>query len=169
MTWNPTLTVITPRALAINLLEYAIDEDRQTDALTWAGGENFKLVKTFSQTIANRAIPVYPSIAIVDDNDAQDMAEDIIQGGYQVTFEMQIQNANPDTAAANAEIYRKAFCSMFVNCPQATLITNSGATNATLQTMETNFDPIKANEAQNDFLQTFQVRLGYSLNLTAYS
>lgn len=164
MAWTPTLAIITPRAVPVNLLTYVTDSTRQTDALTWAGDSSLKLIKTFSNSVANRAIPVFPSIAFSDDNDAQEFGEDVIQAAYSFTFEVSIQNADPDTAVTNARVYDKALRSMIVNCPDATIISGTGALpEASLITIETGFEPIKTNEKQNDFLQQFQIRVTYVL------
>lgn len=161
MTWTPTLAIITPRAVPVNLLTYVTDSTRQTDALTWAGDSSLKLIKTFSNSVANRAIPVFPSIAFSDDNDIEEFGEDTVTAAYAFTFEVSIQNADPDTAVTNARVYDKALRSMIVNCPSATLGTNTGCVSGTaaVQTIETGFEPIKTNEKQNDFLQQFQIRV----------
>lgn len=164
MTWTPKLAVITPRAIPVNLLTYVTDATRQGDALTWAGDGSLKKIKTFSNSVANRAIPVFPSIAFSDDNDAQSFENDITLTAYSCTFEVSIQNSDPDTAVTNARVYDKALRSMILNCPDATLISGTGAINgASLLTMETGFEPIKTNEKQNDFLQQFQIRVTYAL------
>lgn len=158
------MTVITPRAVPVNLLTYVTDSTRQTDALTWAGDSSLKLIKKFSNSVANRAIPVFPSIAFSDDNDIQEFGEDVIQAAYSFTFEVSIQNADPDTAVTNARVYDKALRSMIRNCPDATIISGTGALpGASLITIETGFEPIKTNEKQNDFLQQFQIRVTYVL------
>lgn len=113
--------------------------------------------------MANRTIPIFPSIAFSDDNDEQAFNGDIIEGLYSCTLEVSIQNASADTASTNARIYQKAICSMIANCPTSTLITNTGATNAVLLGLECGFEPIKTNDMQNDFLQVFQIRASYSL------
>ncbi len=165
MTWTPTLKTIKARHVADNLAAYILDATRQADAYTWAGGTGQKLIKKFSASVANRTTPVYPALAYSDDNDAQDFTTDIIRAAYSVTFEVSVQNSNPDTAVTQAQVYRDAIVSMIVNVPPATLITNTGAlTGAVLDSIETGFDPIKTNDAQNDFLQQFQIRVTYTLH-----
>jgi hypothetical protein len=61
-------------------------------------------------------------------------------------------------------VYAKAVTSLIANCPSSTLLTNTGARpGATMLTLEVGFLPIKTNEMQNDFLQQFQVKVGYAL------
>lgn len=168
MAWSPTRAILTPRAIPTNLLTYITDSTRQSDALTWAGGSTLKAFKTFAQSVANRAIPVYPSIAFSDDNDAQAFDGDVITGIYSCVFEVSIQNASADTATTNARIYQDAICSMIANCPTSTLITNTNAVHATLQGLECGFEPIKTNDMQNDFLQVFQIRAVYLLHAGQY-
>lgn len=163
MAWSPTKSILSPRAIPTNLLTYITDATRQADALTWAGGSSLKAFKTFSQSVANRTIPIFPSIAFSDDNDEQAFNGDVIDGLYSCTFEVSIQNASADTASTNARIYQKAICSMIANCPTSTLITNTGAIHAVLLGLECGFEPIKTNDMQNDFLQVFQIRASYSL------
>ena len=93
----------------------------------------------------------------------------MIQAAYSFTFEVSVQNADPDTAVTNARVYDKALRSMIVNCPSSTLGTNTGAVSdtATVQTIETGFEPIKTNEKQNDFLQQFQIRVTVTMEAAA--
>lgn len=171
MTWTPTLAILTPRAIPVNLLTYVTDATRQADALTWAGDGSLKLIKKFSNSVANRTVPVFPSIAFSDDNDAQQLSEDVINAAYSFTFEVSIQNADPDTAVTNARVYDKALRSMIVNCPAATMAASTGGTvaAATILTIETGFEPIKTNEKQNDFLQQFQIRVTVLLSGSRYA
>jgi hypothetical protein len=163
MTYTPARVVVTPRAIPDNILAWAIDATRQADALTWAGNGNLKLIKEYSKSVANRLQPVYPSVAFAQDDDAQDLSQTALTAAYSATFEFSVQNAVPDTAVTNARVYARAFMSLFANCPDATLLANTGARSVALHTMETSFDPIKTNEQQNDFLQQFQVRVTYAL------
>lgn len=170
MTWTPAKKIINAGVIPDNLMTYCLDATRQREALDWALGSSsaatYKLIKKFSASLANMTTPVYPAIAFSDDNDAQDFTEDIVPAAYSGTFEGSIQNANPDTAVTQAKIYRKAFCSMIANCPDSTLIANTGAlSGAVLNTMETGFDPIWGHKKRkNDFLQRFQIRVTYVLH-----
>ena len=166
MAWTPTKAIITARAIPQNLLTWVTDADRQADALTWAGGQGYKAIKTFSQSVANRTVPVYPAIAFSDDNDLQDFGDDLIAGGYSCVLEVSIQNANPDTAVTQARIYAEAIVSMIVNC--TTLSTDTGADLVTIQQIEVGFEQIKSNEKQNDFLQQFQIRVTCTMHASMY-
>jgi hypothetical protein len=169
MAWTPTLNILTARAIPVNLLTYVTDASRQADALSWALGggsiSGYRLIKTFSNSVANRTVPVYPSIAFSDDEDLQDFTGDTIEGAYSCIFEVSIQHANPDTAVTQARTHAKALCSMMVNCPEATLGANTGGTVAAtkIQSIEVGFEQMKTNEMQNDFLQVFQIRTVISL------
>lgn len=163
MAWTPTLAVIKTRGVAANLLAYITDGTRQTDAYTWAGDAALRTIKTVSNSVASRTTPFYPAIAFSDDNDAQDFTNDIINAAYSCIFEVSIQNADPDAAVVQARKYAAAIASMIVNCPKATLTANTGAVDASLNTIETGFEPIKTNEMQNDFLQVFQIRVTFTL------
>ena len=168
MAFDPQFAIVTPEAIPDNLLAFIADATRQKEALTLAGLSSLKLIKNRTSTVANRLNPVYPSIAFVDDNDAADYAEDVIQSAYSATFEVSIQHKNPDVAVSQARIYRRALKLLIRNIPDADVLTDTGCTTAVLQTMEGGFDAIKTNEKQNDFLQTFQLRMTYTLTASAY-
>jgi hypothetical protein len=167
MAWTPTLNILTARVIPVNLLIWIIDDTRQRDALDWALGSSsaatLPLIKTFSNSVANRTIPVYPSIAFSDDEDIQDFTGDTIEGAYSCIFEVSIQNTDPDNAVSGARVYAEALCSMMLNCP--ILASGAGGTTAAaaIQSIEVGFMQIKTNEMQNDFLQQFQIRLVISL------
>ncbi len=163
MPWTPKHTIIKARAIADNLLAYF--EANQVDVLTWAGDGSLKPIKKFSNSVAYRAIPVYPSIAFSDDSDAVDYAGDLATGIYNLTFEVSIQNQDPDTAVIQARKYAAAIISMIRNCPPATLAANAGVKlEATyIDTIVCGFDPIKTNDMQNDFLQVFQIATVFNL------
>lgn len=166
MTWTPTLQTISARAIATNLLEYVTNQARQKQALAWAGDGNLPLITKFSRSVANRSQPVYPSIAFVEDNDFVDHGNDVLPGVYSVTFELNVQNADPDTAALRAGIYTKALTSMILNCD--TLLDDTGAIAGSVATLETGYEPIKTNDRQNDFLQQVQIRVGVTMTAGAY-
>ncbi len=163
MPWTPSLSIVLSRAIATNLLTYFAAN--QVDALTWAGGVNLKPIAKFADSTADRTAPVYPAISFLSDNDAVAYGDDLLSAGYNVVFELMIQNPNPNTAITDARIYAKAFVSMIVNCPATSLEVNTGATprSVVLQSVDTGFDPIKTNDNQTDFMQQFQVRATYTL------
>jgi hypothetical protein len=162
--WTPSYPVTNARAIAENLLAYF--EANQADALVWAGG-SLKPLKKFSQSLADRTVPAFPSIAFSDDNDATDYATSTAaQGAYSLTFEVSVQSLNGDTATTQARRYSLAIVSMIRNCPKATLIANTGCIQAVVDTIEIGFDPIRAHEnRKNDFLQVFQVRTTFILQV----
>jgi len=163
MVWAPSKAVITPRALAVNLLTYF--GTHQADALTWAGGTGLVALRAYS-TVASRVDnkPIYPMISFLDDNDSVIYGNDLSEAAYQVTFEVVIENTNPATAVENAKIYAKALVSMIINCPAADLATGTGATQGsiTCQEIETGFDEIKHID-KKDFFQVFQIRAAFTL------
>lgn len=167
MAWSPTKAIITARAIPENLLTYVTDATRCADALTWAGGSSYAVLKKYTTSALARTTPIYPCIAFEDDQDKQDLSGDLIEAVYSVIFELSIQNASADTATLKARIYAKAVSSMIVNCPTATLITNTGAVFGLVEAIEVGFMPIKTNEKQNDFLQQFQIRTTISLTTGA--
>src|SRR5438445_311569 len=126
MVYTPARSIITARAIADNLLEFITTPDTQDAALIWAGGVNYKHLKPLPSSIIDRTRPVFPSIAYLDDNDLQDLTEDIISGGYSLTFECSIQDTDPDRAVIKAKVYAKMVMSLIVNCPDTTLIAHVG-------------------------------------------
>lgn len=163
MVWSPSFAVINARAIPDNLFAYFATN--QADALTWAGDSSLKPIRKFSASVANRAVPAYPSMAFSDDNDAVDYSGTVLQGAYSLTLEFSIQNQDPDTAVTQARKYAAAFVSMIRNCPQATYASGTGAVadQSVIDSIECGFDPIRSNEKQNDFLQVFQIRVTYIL------
>lgn len=166
MAWTPSYTVLKTRAIPSNILTYVIDATRQADAITWAGGGSLKAFKTFSNSVANRTKPVFPSIAFSDDNDVQVFGDDLIEAVYSCIFEVSIQHSSPDTVVTNARYYAAALVSMIRNCPPATLAANTGADvyATVIEGVEVGFEQIKTNEMQNDFLQQFQIRVTVRLS-----
>jgi hypothetical protein len=163
MPWTPTYNVINARSITDNLLAYFAAN--QVDALNWAnGGSGLKSFQKFSDSVANRNTPVYPAIAYSDDNDALNFGDGGIDSGiYVVSYEVMVQNPNPDVATSEARKYARAISSMIRNCPASTLMANTDADAVVIDTLEVGFDPIKTNATQNDFMQTFQVRATYLL------
>ena len=149
--------------IADNLLAYIAAN--QVDAILWAAGSALRPIQNFSNSVAARTTPVYPAIMFASDQDAQDYTEDELGIAYQLTFEVMIQNADPNNAVTEARSYEAAIKSMIRNCPPSTASANTGAITAAtvLQTIESQFDEIKSNDTQTDFLQTFQMRMVYTL------
>src|SRR4051812_40772376 len=102
MPWTPTYNVINARSITDNLLAYFAAN--QVDALNWAnGGSGLKSFQKFSDSVANRNTPVYPAIAYSDDNDALNFGDGGIDSGiYVVSYEVMVQNPNPDVATSEA-------------------------------------------------------------------
>jgi hypothetical protein len=168
MPWTPTYKIIKSRIIAANLLSYFATN--QVDAILWAAGSALRPFQTISNSVANRTTPLYPAIGFVEDADAQGYTDDLIPAAYSVQFEVLVQNSDPSNAVIEARSYEAAIKSMIRNCPPATVAANSGAdVNATvLESIETQFDEIKSNKMQNDFLQSFQIRAIYRLSTSAF-
>lgn len=163
MTYSPTLVILTPRAIALNLLGYFAST--QADALTWAGNGNLIPIQEFAASVGNRSEPVFPYIATETDEDAVIYGGDSIDSLYRVQFELVIENPDPNAATANAKIYAKAICSMILNCPPATLGANTGADGHDIRCREiiTGFEPIGTNDAEDDFFQEVKIRAEFTL------
>lgn len=155
-----TYATLTARAIPLNILAF-IQSDQESYLES-----GLKLIKNVSQTVANRSVPYYPSIAFLDDNDAKDYSGDVIQAVYSATFEISVTSDDPDDAVTQARKYEAAVESMILNCP--TLTTDTGAIAASINTLESGFDPIKTNDQQNEFLQVFQIRATWLLTAGAY-
>lgn len=161
MPWTPTYAVINARTIVGNLLTYF--EANQADALLWAHGSALRPFEQFSDSIANRAIPVFPSIAFRRDSMTTGGDGDLLETEYSLVFEVVIESQSPDTAVSEARSYAKAIASMMVNCPDATLLANTGAVAGVLTELADNFEEMQANEIQNDFFQEFEVGATFSL------
>lgn len=162
MAWTPTKAIVKPRALAQNVISYI--QTNQADAILWANSNTaLRPIKKFGDTVANRLLPVYPSMYMTDDNSASDYTNDVLISAYSVQFEVNVQSTTPDEAKRQADVYAAAIESMILNQPNSSRVNNTGAISAQVQLVEIGFLEIRANETQNDFLQTFQIRATYSL------
>lgn len=140
--------------------------DNQGGAIQWAGNGSLTPIQEFAESVGNRTEPVFPYIAVFTDDDAVIYGNDILEGSYQVQFELVIENPDPNTVTENAKIYAKAICSMILNCPADTLATDTGAVEGSIvcQQIETSFEPVGTNDAQNDFFQEVKIRAAFTLH-----
>lgn len=141
-------------------------ETNQTDALTWANGAAG--LRGFA-TIANRIAddpdkPLFPALQFSTDTDEADYTGDVAIGAYQTEFEMFIQNPVADDATTEAKVYTRAVNSMIRECPQASLLPDTGALDIVLISIETKFEKIKTNDLKNDFMQEVGIRATYRLS-----
>jgi len=168
MAWTPTVNILRSRAIAENLLAYI--SANQADAILWANGTPIRAIAQFSDSVANRTNPVYPSIAIESTEDAQVFGEDIHDGAFIVTFEVLVESASPTTAVSEAKVYDTAIKSMIANIPAATIATGTGAIIGTivLQSTESGFDDIKSNDMENDFCQPLKIKASFTLKMAAF-
>jgi len=165
MTWTPTINVLRSRAIAENLLAYI--EAQQADAILWANTTPIRTIQQFSDSVANRTAPIYPSIAIRSTEDAQVFGEDVHSGAFKVTFEIIVENAVPDTAVSEAKVYDTAIKSIIANVPHSTIAANTGAVvgSIVLEDMTSEFEDIKSNDQQNDFFQPLTISASYTLRM----
>ena len=162
-----TFNVLTLRAIPQNLLAYIATASVQEAAYEHFGESGLKLIKTVSQTVGNRAVPVYPAISFVEDDAAKDYQGDILQAVYSATFEVRIQNSDPDEAMRQAAIYDGAVEWMIANCP--TIKDGTGAISINLdEPVVDAFEDLKSNDNQNDFLQVFKKKFTWVIKAGAY-
>ena len=166
MAWTPTLNTINARVIPDNL--FAFFATNQADAFTWAGDSSLKLVKKFSDSVANRSDPVFPAMSFSDDSSAEDFTGDMNVALYQPTFEFMVTSLDPDEAVRESRLYAKAFASMILNCPEATLLAGTSAAKAIVEDMTISYDPIRADEDQIDFMEMFHIRPTIRLEASAF-
>lgn len=167
MAWTPTNKVINTRTLASNILAFIAAN--QAEALEWANGAAGMIAfQDINDSVANRNNPVYPSIALKDDNDEVVIDDDILQPAYSVTFEVVIENQHPSTAVTKARVYDFALKSMLRNMTSAELTNGLSGITATLLILESGFREIQTNDSQNDFFQVFEIRATFRLTGAAY-
>jgi hypothetical protein len=137
---------------------------------TWAGDGTLRPIKKFSDSVANKAVAVFPAISFSDDADAMDLAGDTVVTAYQVSFELMVNDPDPDEAVRQARIYTRAIVSMIVNCPLATLAANTDATaTATIiEDITVSFDPIRSDQRQVDFMQLVRITPVFRLEGSAF-
>jgi hypothetical protein len=161
MAWTDTHKVIDARRIVSNLFTYF--QTNQTDALLWAHGSALKDFQQFSDSVANRAFPVFPSIAFKRDSMTTGGKGEVLETEYSLVFEVVIENQGANTVVAQARSYAKAIASMMVNCPDSTLLANTGAVKGVITELADNFSEVKTNDMQNDFFQEFEVGATFSL------
>lgn len=167
MVWTPQFSIIKARAVVPNLLTYF--QAHQADALLWAYGSALKPFQQFSDTVANRSAPVFPSIAFKRDSSRTTYGNDTQLTEYSVVFEMVIENQAPNLATSQARAYRDAVISMITNCPDATLGANTGCLKPMITEVADNFDEIQANAPKNDFFQEIEIGTTISLQTGIFS
>jgi hypothetical protein len=158
MPWTPKYNALNLRAIADNLETFW--EANQADVFTWLGEPTLPHIKRFSDSIANKDVPVYPAVAFANDSDQIEYTGDVMEAVYAVTFQLMVVNLDPDVAVQDARKYAAALASMTVNCPPATLNLNTGVTSTetVVEATTTDFLNILADEEQVEFMQRVQFR-----------
>ena len=166
--WNPAEQIIDTRYLGRNILSFV--SANQTEALNWANdGTDLKPFKQFSESVINRAEPIFPSLAILSERNATDFAGDIIASAFEITFEAMITGTVPADLPLLAKKYKHALESMLLNIPAASILMNAQTvTSFRVDSIETDFDEIKTNDMRNSFMQMFQTKVVYVLYTGAY-
>lgn len=173
MAFDAALPILDLVPIAQNLLAYF--EANQDEALALAqtvygyhigpSAAPLKPFQEFSNSVANRDKPVFPAISFRDDNASVDYSQEVLAGGYSVTFEMMVTNPDPSEAVIQSRIYQKAVKMMIRNIDDASLIANTGAAanKNFLDSIETTTEAIRANATQTDFLQTVTITARFGL------
>ena len=161
MSWTPRNKIIDTRFIGRNILQFVKDNDE--DALNWAnGGTNLKEFQQFSESIANRSKPIFPSVAIVADSNATNFDSDLLASGYEITLEVMVHGAVAADVPLLARRYKHALESLLRNIPSGTLLTGTSTVlDSRVSSIETQFDELKTNDMQNSFLQMFQTKVVY--------
>jgi len=165
MAWTPTINILKSRAIAENILAFIATN--QADAILWANGSPIRTIAQFSDSVANRTAPIYPSIAIESTEDGQVFGNDIHEAAFVVTFEVIVESASPTTAVSEAKVYDTALKSMIANIPASTIAANTGAIIGTivLEDIESGFEDIKSNDMENDFFQPLKIKASFTLKM----
>lgn len=162
MVWQPQRKIVDTRFIARNILAYIAAN--QTDALFWANDNaaGLKNFKQFSESAANRAAPVFPSLAVVSDSNATTFDSDLLASRYAITFEAMIGSDSPILSPLIARKMKTALESLLLNIPTANLLDDVAVTTRfKVVSIETNILPIKANDMQNFFVQEFETKVIY--------
>lgn len=160
MTWAPKKQIIDTRFIGRNILSYV--SANQVEALNWANdGTDLKSFKQFSESIANRANPIFPSLAILSDGNAMAFDSDVLKSGYEITFEVMISGTDAPNLPLLARKYKHALESILLNISRENLLQDTTIRDSQVSSIETQFDELKTNEMQNSFLQMFQTTVTY--------
>jgi hypothetical protein len=163
MVWSPQFTVLDATTIADNLLAYILAN--QAAALTWAGGTTLKELRPASVKITDPDAPMLPSISIEGDSERpEDDGGSTITTIYTATFEIWVENADPDAVRADAKKYLRALKTMMQDCPNATVIANTdaGVIEDRLRPI-VEMPPMRSTENETHFFQSFQITAGFRL------
>lgn len=162
MAFVQTKKVVDTRFIGANILQFI--RDNQAEVLTIAnGGTALKSFQQIVDSIANRANPMFPSLAIESEGSATEFDSDVLGSAYRVTFEAMIYGTNASALPSLAKKYAYALELMLINIPRATLLANSGLTDLAVRSIETDHDPLKTNDNHTEFFQVFQTRIIYNI------
>ena len=165
MAWQPKTKIVTPSAIADNLLAFI--KLRIGEALVWAGGSgsSLKELLNVAETVAIRDKPIYPYIAFSDDNSISPLENDVNPTGYSVVFEIATTSNLPAQALADARIYERAVKSLIADCPPEVLLENTNALIGRdfLTQFEVGYEEIRKHDTQEFYNQTLQIRATFKL------
>lgn len=168
MAWLPTNKIVDTRFIGKNIVDYVKLKD--AEALEWAnGGEPLKEFKLFSDIIENRDKPVFPLLAVTGESEGADLESDLNMTVYEITFEAIIYSANVADLPAMVKKYAAALKSILSNIPGDVL--SDGVEQPIVikeHSVNTEYDDIRPNEAQNGFMQLFQTKAIYRLYASRY-
>ncbi len=163
--WEPQFAVMDKRFLASNLLTFI--KANQGAALKFFN-DNQALAGfvQFSDSVANRAKPKYPSLAVTAESFTDRSTGDLLEIDYLVRLEGAFLGnlQTVESLAQTARIYGCAVESMMVNIPKNSLV--AGANQAIqMNPAENDLDlpQMRENTAQTEFLQKFVVQVKYEL------
>lgn len=158
MAWLPQLNAPNLRAIADNLIAYW--KLNQEDAFAWAGDAELPPIKEFLDNIEDD--PGFPAVALVNDVAAIDYVTGgtVVNAGYQPTFDLMVVGPDPKECVRQARVYVKALISMWVNCPDATLVANAGVSpkNVVVEDVTSNFLEMMIHEDKIDFMQRVSIQ-----------
>ena len=173
MSYSPTKRVMHAPQIAANLLTFI--KANNADAISWAISQlgltlTLPELKDVSDSIANRANPVFPSIAFSDDNSAARTDNDTNKNAYSVMFEVMVVSPDANQAVINARVYEMAIIQMINDIPKSDLLnkTNAAPAAITLEGWDVGFDKIKRHGTQEVYMQKFQVKAIYSAVISNY-
>lgn len=137
----------------------------ETTKLTWvefaAARKKFEM---FLDSLANRDLPIFPSLIILDDGNATDFDSDVLQSAYKATFEIMVSGKIAANVPGAAKRYAYALESMLRNIPRSSMLFGvTGITDARCSGIETSYDMLKNNEQKTVFYQLFQTEVIYDI------
>lgn len=164
MAWTPHINVFDERSIKYNLIGYF--EANQSDALIWANdGTALPVIQKFHKS--PQLVTVFPALTFLQSENQVDF-EDILTVDFAMLIEFAHIGGKQDEVADRSPKYAMALNSLLTNVPETTFLQDSIIGGSSVITgIQTQFDV--QGKYKNQFIDVFQVRVGWRIIAAAYN